>query len=142
MAMATQGLITYEVAIAVLFGANVGTTATGWIAALGGGTADAKRTALAHTLSNLLGSLVLIWFFPLFVRMGQTLFPKWNVAQTTLVSGVTTQTFVHMMAPIAVTDTIFAICRGLIFLPIVKPFCRLVERLVPQPADEKPHLSA
>ncbi len=142
MAMATQGLITYEVAIAVLFGANVGTTATGWIAALGGGTADAKRTALAHTLSNLLGSLVLIWFFPLFVKMGQTLFPRWNVTQTTLVSGIPTQTFVHMMAPIAVTDTIFAICRGLIFLPIVKPFCRLIERLVPQPADEKPHLSA
>ena len=59
MAMATQGLISYEVAIAVLFGANVGTTATGWIAAIGG-TADAKRTALSHTLSNLVGSLVLI----------------------------------------------------------------------------------
>ena len=141
MALAAQGLIAYEVAIAVLFGANIGTTATGWIAAIGG-TADARRTALSHTLSNLLGSLALIWFFPLFVKFGQALFQNWNVAETTFVSGHEVKAFRHMMAPIAVTDTLFAVCRGLIFFPIVKPFCRLVERLVPQPEDEKPHLSA
>ena len=141
MAMAAQGLIAYEVAVAVLFGANIGTTATGWIAAIGG-TADARRTALAHTLSNFLGSLLLIWFFPLFVKFGQALFPSWNAATTTVVSGREVQAFTHMMAPIAVTDTLFAVCRGLLFLPLVKPFCRLVERLVPQPEDEKPHLSA
>ena len=141
MALAAQGLIAYEVAIAVLFGANIGTTATGWIAAIGG-TADARRTALSHTLSNLLGSLALIWFFPLFVKFGQALFQNWDVAETTFVSGHEVKAFKHMMAPIAVTDTLFAVCRGLIFFPIVKPFCRLVERLVPQPEDEKPHLSA
>lgn len=141
MALATQGLITYEVAIAVLFGANIGTTATGWIAAIGG-TADAKRTALSHTLSNVIGSLVLIWFFPLFVKFGQALFPNWNVAETMTVSGQGVSAFTHMMAPIAVTDTVFAICRGLLFFPFVKPFCRLIEWLVKQPENEKPHLSA
>ena len=141
MALATQGLITYEVAIAVLFGANIGTTATGWIAAIGG-TADAKRTALSHTLSNVIGSLVLIWFFPLFVKFGQALFPNWNVAETMTVSGQGVPAFTHMMAPIAVTDTVFAVCRGLLFFPFVKPFCRLVEWLVKQPENEKPHLSA
>ena len=141
MALATQGLITYEVAIAVLFGANIGTTATGWIAAIGG-TADAKRTALAHTLSNVIGSLVLIWFFPLFVKFGQALFPNWNVAETMTVSGQGVPAFTHMMAPIAVTDTVFAVCRGLLFFPFVKPFCRLIEWLVKQPENEKPHLSA
>ena len=141
MALAAQGLISYEVAIAVLFGANVGTTATGWIAAIGG-SADAKRTALSHTLSNLVGSLVLVWFFPLFVALGKALFPNWGVAETTTVSGRAVQAFTHMMAPIAVTDTVFALCRGCIFFPLVKPFCRLIERLVPQPENEKPHLSA
>lgn len=141
MALATQGLITYEVAIAVLFGANIGTTATGWIAAIGG-TADAKRTALSHTLSNVIGSLVLIWFFPLFVKFGQALFPNWNVAETMTVSGQGVPAFTHMMAPIAVTDTVFAVCRGLLFFPFVKPFCRLIEWLVKQPENEKPHLSA
>ena len=141
MALASQGLIGYEVAVAVLFGANVGTTATGWIAAIGG-TADAKRTALSHTLSNLLGSVVLIWAFPLFVSLGQTLFPNWNETETIVVSGQHVQAYTHMMAPIAVTDTVFAICRALLFFPFVRPFCRLVEKLIHQPENEKPHLSA
>ncbi len=121
MALASQSLIPYEVAIAVLFGANIGTTATGWLATIGG-TADAKRTALSHTLSNFIGSLVFIWFFPLFLKIR-------NVIPSE-------------MGAIAITDTVFAICRGMIFFPMVGPFCRLVERLVHQPDDEKPHLSA
>lgn len=141
MALAANGLITYEVAIAVLFGANIGTTATGWIAAIGG-TADAKRTALSHTLSNLLGSVILIWFFPLFVKLGQTLFPNYAESKTVIVGGREVQQYVHMMAPIAVTDTIFAICRGCIFFPFARQFCTLIEKLVPQPENEKPHLSA
>ena len=121
MALAAQQLISYEVAIAVLFGANIGTTATGWLAAIGG-TADAKRTALSHTLSNLIGSLILVWFFPLFLRVRDVI-PS-------------------QMGAIAITDTIFAVCRGCIFFPLVGPFVRLIERLVPQPENEKPHLSA
>ena len=121
MALAAQQLITYEVAIAVLFGANIGTTATGWLAAIGG-TADAKRTALSHTLSNLIGSLVLVWFFPLFLKVRDVI-PS-------------------QMGAIAITDTVFAICRGCIFFPLVKPFVKFIERLVPQPENEKPHLSA
>ena len=140
MALAQQGLIAYDVAIAVLFGANVGTTATGWIAAIGG-TADAKRTALSHTLSNLVGSVVLLPFFPLFVKAGQVLFPNYGAVETIVVSGQATQAFTHMMAPIAVTDTLFACCRGLIFFPVARPFCRLIERIVKQPENEKPHLS-
>ena len=121
MALAAQQLISYEVAVAVLFGANVGTTATGWLAAIGG-TADAKRTALSHTLSNLIGSLALVWFFPLFLKVRDVI-PS-------------------QMGAIAITDTIFAVCRGCIFFPLVGPFVKLIERLVPQPENEKPHLSA
>jgi len=121
MALVAQRLISYEVAIAVLFGANVGTTATGWLAAIGG-TADAKRTALSHTLSNLIGSLAFIWFFPLFLKI-HDLIPS-------------------PMGAIAITDTVFAVCRGLLFFPLVGPFTRLIEKLIKQPEDEKPHLSA
>jgi len=140
MTLAMQQLITYEVAIAVLFGANIGTTATGWIAAIGG-TADGKRTALAHTLSNIIGSCALLPLFPAFVGVGKAIFPEWNMAETTVVSGQQIQTLSHIMAPIAVTDTIFAVCRGLLFFPFVRPFAALVERIVHQPENEKPHLS-
>ena len=141
MALAQQGLITYDVGIAVLFGANIGTTATGWIAAIGG-TADAKRTALSHTLSNFIGSIVFIPFFPLFAKVGPMMFPNYATPELVTVSGQQVQAFTHMMAPIAVTDTIFAICRGILFFPLVRPFAKLIEKIIPQPENEKPHLSA
>ena len=136
MTLATTGLVSYEVAVAVLFGANVGTTATGWIAAIGG-TADAKRTALAHTLSNLVGSLVLLpLFYVFFVRLGVWLFPDVVAPDD---AGVL---MTSHMKPIAVTDTIFSVLRGVLTFPFVKPFARLIERIVKQPENEKPHLSA
>ena len=53
-------------------------------------------------------------FFPAFrpylLRFAST---DWS-AETVKVSGKEVQAFTHMMAPIAVTDTIFAICRGIL----------------------------
>ena len=137
MTLAAQQLITYEMAIAVLFGANVGTTMTAWLAAIGG-SAAAKRTALAHTLSNILGSLIFLPFvLPVLVPMGKALFPGWNAATETARGPV----LAGIMAPIAVTDTVFSVLRGVFTFPFVKPFARLIERLVPQNENEKPHLS-
>ena len=142
MALAQQGLITYDIAIAVLFGANIGTTATGWIAAIGG-TADAKRTALSHTLSNVVGSVVLVpFFYVFFVKVGPWLFPDSADPETIVVSGQSVQAYTHMMAPIAVTDTLFACARGALLFPFVKPFARLIEKMIKQPENEKPHLSS
>ena len=45
------------------------------------------------------------------------------------------------MAPIAVTDTVFSVLRGVLTFPFVRPFARLIERLIPQSENEKPHLS-
>ena len=137
MTLAAQQLITYEMAIAVLFGANVGTTMTAWLAAIGG-SAAAKRTALAHTLSNILGSLIFLPFvLPVLVPMGKALFPGWNAVTETARGPV----LAGIMAPIAVTDTVFSVLRGVFTFPFVKPFARLIERLVPQSENEKPHLS-
>lgn len=127
MTFASEGLVTYETAIAALFGANIGTTATGWLAAIGGGS-GAKRTALAHTLTNVAGSILLLPLaLPVFVPLGKALFPNWAT---------------NAMAPIAITDTVFAILRGVLVFPFVKPLARLLERLVSEPPEEKPHLSA
>ena len=137
MTLAAQQLITYEMAIAVLFGANIGTTMTAWLAAIGG-SAAAKRTALAHTLSNIIGSVLFLPFvLPVFVPMGKALFPHWNVVTETAKGPM----LLGVMAPIAVTDTIFSVLRGLLFFPFVRPFAALVERIVPQKEEEKPHLS-
>ncbi len=138
MMLASQQLITYEMAVAVLFGANIGTTMTAWLAAFGG-PADAKRTALAHTLSNLIGSVVFLPFvLPVLVPMGKALFPNWAAVTETAKGPV----LLGVMAPIAVTDTVFSVLRGVVTFPFVRPFARLIERLVPQPENERPHLSA
>jgi len=137
MTLASQQLITYEMAIAVLFGANIGTTMTAWLAAIGG-SAAAKRTALAHTLSNVIGSILFLPFvLPVFVPMGKALFPNWSVVTETAKGPL----LLGVMAPIAVTDTVFSVLRGLLFFPFVRPFAALVERIVPQKEEEKPHLS-
>jgi len=137
MTLASQQLITYEMAIAVLFGANIGTTMTAWLAAIGG-SAAAKRTALAHTLSNIIGSALFLPFvLPVFVPMGKALFPNWSVVTETAKGPL----LLGVMAPIAVTDTVFSVLRGLLFFPFVRPFAALVERIVPQKEEEKPHLS-
>ena len=136
MTLAAQQLITYEMAIAVLLGANVGTTMTAWLAAIGG-SAEAKRTALAHTLSNVIGSLVFLPLaLPLLVPMGKALFPNWNVVTETAKGPM----LLGIMAPIAVTDTVFSVLRGVLTFPFVKPFARLIEWIIPS-KGEKPHLS-
>ena len=137
MTLASQRLISYEMAIAVLLGANVGTTMTAWLAAIGS-TAAAKRTALSHTLSNLIGSLVFLPLaLPVLVPLGKALFPHWNKITETAKGPM----LLGIMAPIAVTDTIFSVLRGLIFIPLAKAFVAFIEWLVPQSEDEKPHLS-
>ena len=137
MTLAAQQLITYEMAISILFGANIGTTMTAWLAAIGG-SSSAKRTALAHTLSNAIGSLIFLPFvLPAFVPLGKWMFPNWSVVTETAKGPM----LLGVMAPIAVTDTIFSVLRGILFFPFVKPFAALVERLVPQKEEEKPHLS-
>ena len=136
MTLASQQLITYEMAVSVLFGANIGTTATAWLAAIGG-PVEARRTALAHTLSNVIGSIVFLpLVLPVLVPLGKALFPHWDAVTETARGPM----LLGVMAPIAVTDTIFSVLRGVALFPFAAPFARLVERLMPAGADERPHL--
>ncbi|MDE6263370.1 MAG: Na/Pi cotransporter family protein [Muribaculaceae bacterium] len=61
--MCSKGWITFELACAIVLGANLGTCITPLLASMSGNTA-AKRTALGHLLFNILGFL---WLLPLFV---------------------------------------------------------------------------
>jgi phosphate:Na+ symporter len=55
--------ITYENAIALTIGANIGTTITAIIGALGA-SFEGKKLAGAHFLINTLTGFLLIWFVP------------------------------------------------------------------------------
>jgi len=61
MVMFSDGIISFEVASALVIGENIGTTVTANIAAIVGNR-NAKRTALIHFLFNLIGAY---YFYPL-----------------------------------------------------------------------------
>ena len=138
MTLAQQGLLSFEAAAATVFGMNIGTTMTAWLAAFNG-SAEARQTALAHTLFNVAGSILLIPFFvPAILPLATSFFPHYADAVTT--NGVTT--YPHIAAPMAAVHTIFNVITTLFFLPFTRQFARFVSRVIKAPPAEKPHLSA
>ena len=126
MALATQGLITFEAAAATVFGMNIGTTITAWMAAFNS-TTEARRTAMAHTIFNVVGTVLLMpLFLPVIVPVAKTLFPRYMT---------------DIPAPMAAVHTFFNIATTLVFLPFVRQFARFVEWLVPAKKKETPRLT-
>lgn len=114
--LATQGLISPQAGIALVLGANIGTSVTALLAAIGK-PRNAQRAAIAHLLFNTVG--VLIWL-P-FVGV----LASWVGS----IGGGTPR-------EIANAHTIFNVANAAIFLPFVKQFAAVVIRLVPDRADE------
>jgi len=109
--LASQGLVTPEAGIALVLGANIGTSVTALLAAIGK-PREAQRAAVAHLLFNVVG--VLIWI-PLV---------GWLGAIVGSIGGGTAR-------EIANAHTIFNVANALVFLPFVNQFAALVTRLVP-----------
>ena len=61
--MCSKGWISFDLACAIVLGANIGTTITPLLASMSGNVA-AKRTAMGHLLFNVLG---IVWLLPLFM---------------------------------------------------------------------------
>ena len=64
-------------AIPILLGDNIGTTITAILASLGQ-SKNAKRTAIAHSIFNISGSIVFLCIIPWFARFIQYISPKGN----------------------------------------------------------------
>ena len=122
MTLSIQGIITFETAAATVFGMNIGTTVTAWLAAFGG-TTEAKRTAMAHTLFNVAGTVILMpLFIPLMLPATKMIFPNWQAAPA---------------APMAAIHTGFNIVTTLLFIPFVRQFANFVKWLVPAKATSE-----
>ncbi len=68
IALATEGLIGFPGAAALVLGENIGTTVTAQLATIGSGV-NAHRAANAHTLFNVLGVMLMIAIFPQFLSV-------------------------------------------------------------------------
>lgn len=127
ISLAYNGVISFETASSLVFGMNIGTTVTAWLAAINA-TTEARRAALAHTLFNCIGVLVLApLFLPFFVPLLRDAYPEMIQPVATANGNV----FPHVTAPIAMVHTGFNVVNTLLFLPFLKYFTTLVRRLVP-----------
>ncbi len=116
--LAQSGLISLETGIALVLGANIGTSITAQLAAIGK-PREAVRAAAAHSLFNISGAL--IWL-PLIGLLASTV--------ENFGGGTARE--------LANAHTIFNALNALIAIWITVPFARLVERLVPdRPAAEE-----
>lgn len=113
-----------NVAIPFVLGSNIGTTITAQLAAFRTNL-NAKRTAWAHTIFNVFGSIIAYPFvhFGLFGSLVHTIAP-WKLGPSTI-------------APcIALAHTIFNVANSWIFLSIAGQLEKIVIKLVPErPGD-------
>ncbi len=109
-------IIGLEGAIPILFGDNIGTTITALLACIGQ-SRDAKRAAVAHSVFNISGALIFIWFVPFLASFVQffTPGPELDV----------------IARQIANAHTAFNITCTLLWLPLLGVMVRIVTLLVP-----------
>ncbi len=138
ISLATQGVIGYETAAALVLGENIGTTITALLASLWA-TTNAKRAAYFHMIFNLIGVFWITLIFAWYIQLIQSLMDN-DVSEMVLVDGK--ETYPYTTAAIALTHSIFNIVNTLLFLPFLPLFVRLLERLVPSKNfKEKPSLT-
>lgn len=117
-ALHTQA-INFDQAAALVVGAAIGTTLSGALVAIGSNI-YAKRTALAYVLFNAVAGGLAIILLPLFLRV-----ISW-LMQLGLDAGATSLAAFH---------TLFIGVGVVLFLPLVGPFARSVERLLPEKGE-------
>mgnify|MGYP004660792775 FL=1 len=110
-------------AIPILLGDNIGTTITALLASLGQ-SRDAKRTAIAHTIFNLSGSLVFIWFIKPYATLIQAISPKGPEVEV-------------ISRQIANAHTLFNLTMTVVWVCLLGLMVKIVMWLIPDAKDAK-----
>ena len=131
--MAYQGWIGVWTASALCLGQNIGTTVTAYIASLGAST-NAKRAATAHTLFNVVGSVLVLFLMK----------PMLNIVDWITRANIfaISEGDMHMVLPtfLATFHTLFNVFNTIVFFPFVRPFASLIEHIIPEKKkDEEEH---
>ena len=120
------GAISLDQAGSVIIGAAIGTTVTSALVTIGA-TNAAQRTALAHILFNLITGLIAVVLLPAYLSLVYKLGDYFN--------------FEPGAMSLAAFHTLFILLGAALFLPFIDQFAKLIERLLPEKANElTPHL--
>lgn len=127
--LANAGLISFEGALYLVYGDNIGTTVTAWLAGLGANN-TAKRVALVHTLFNVFGTAIfaaLTWlgYYKAFVN----LITPGNVYSAILAER-------NIARHIANAHTFFNVLNTFMMLPLAGFLARIATRVIPNDPED------
>ncbi len=127
IALALTGAIPLYTAVALVMGENIGTTITAQFAAIGSSIA-ARRAAMAHTVFNVLGVVIIISVFSSYVDMVEAFVP----GLSGFVDAEGNRPYIA--AHIAMAHTFFNVTATLVMLPFLNYLAKLVIKMVPEKA--------
>jgi len=124
--LASQGFLTLDAGIALIFGANIGTCFTAWLASLGK-SVEAKRAVAVHILFNIAGVMLWFFFIPQLADLVRQVSPQADHLQNTA------RLAADAPRQIANAHTIFNVNNTLVFIWLVGPLAWLTVKLIPNP---------
>ena len=116
LTLAASGSLPVVAALALMLGANVGTTLTALLSSVQEGTLAGRRLALVHTGTKLAGALVLL---ALLGPLASLLAHLWSNAGT----------------QVAMMHLGFNLALAVLFVPLATPLTRLMKSLLPEPTN-------
>ncbi len=117
LSLAAGGLLSIDAAIPILLGDNIGTCITALLASIGTNT-SAKRTAMAHVLFNVIGTVIVLLLLPLYKK-------------------IILLTATDISHQIANAHTLFNVLNTLLFFPFVHYLILAVEKIVKKGDDDE-----
>jgi phosphate:Na+ symporter len=116
--LAQQGLFDLQTAIPIVLGANLGTTVTALMASAVS-SKSGKKSAVAHFVFKLVGTIAVMTFLPAFLKFLELL--SADIAQQIVLG--------HILLNLGIV---------LAFAPLLKPFSNAIERVLPGKEDYIP----
>lgn len=128
LTMAYQGWIGVYAATALCLGANIGTTVTSLLAALGGNT-ESRRTAVAIIVFNVAETLLSMLFFRPLLGLTNIIYGGdiFHASGAALRLGLPVY--------LALFNTLFNLIATVVFFFLARPYCALIERIVPESGE-------
>ncbi|MDX9887727.1 MAG: Na/Pi cotransporter family protein [Anaerovoracaceae bacterium] len=111
-------------AIPILFGTNIGTTITAILASIGA-SVNAKRTALAHIIFNFSGTIIFLFFIPIYTKIVVFISPKGDELDI-------------IARQIANGHLVFNIICTMIWIPFIWLLVKMVTKIISKEDPLKP----
>ncbi len=124
-----SGWLSFEMASAMVVGANIGTTYTALLASLIANR-SAKRAALFHLLFNVFGAIIILLVFKPFLSLIDII--VYSIQGTSSFAQITA-----IPLGLSLVHTSFNIFTSLVIVWFIPPIINLLERIIPKRVDEK-----